>query len=196
MPAVADDRPFVFASLGTLQGQRFALFKRIAQACRELNVQLLVAHCGGLNPQQAQAVERAGPANATTVCAFAPQQAVLARADAVVSHAGLNTAMDAIAARTPILALPIAFDQPGVASRICHAGIGLRASPRFTSQAQLGTLLRRLLDEPEYGRRLAGLSEQLAQAGGAPRAADIVETALNLNRHDDGDARRMATGLA
>ena len=196
MPAIADDRPFIFASLGTLQGQRFALFKRIAQACRELNVQLLVAHCGGLNPQQAQAVERVGPTGATTVCAFAPQQAALARADAVVSHAGLNTAMDAIAARTPILALPIAFDQPGVASRICHAGIGLRASARFTGQAQLGSLLRRLLDEPEYGRRLAGLSEQLAQAGGTPRAADIVETALNLSRHDDGDARRTATGLA
>ena len=196
MPAVAGDRPFIFASLGTLQGQRFALFKRIAQACRGLNVQLLVAHCGGLNPQQAQAVERAGPAGATTVCAFAPQQQVLARADAVVSHAGLNTAMDAIAARTPILALPIAFDQPGVASRICHAGIGLRASPRFTGAAQLGTHLRRLLDEPEYGQRLAGLSEQLAQAGGTPRAADIVETALNLALQDHSDARRTASGLA
>lgn len=196
MPAVADDRPFIFASLGTLQGQRFSLFKRIAQACRELNVQLLVAHCGGLNPQQAQAVERAGPAGATTVCAFAPQQAVLARADAVVSHAGLNTVMDAIAARTPILALPIAFDQPGAASRICHAGIGLRASPRFTGPARLATHLRRLLDDPEYGRRLDALSEQLAQAGGTPRAADIVETALNLNRQDDTEARRTAGGLA
>ncbi|USX20407.1 glycosyltransferase [Oxalobacteraceae bacterium OTU3REALA1] len=196
MPIIADDRPFIFASLGTLQGQRFALFKRIARACRDLNVQLLVAHCGGLNPQQALAVERAGPTGATTVCAFAPQQAVLARADAVVSHAGLNTAMDAIAARTPILALPIAFDQPGVASRICHAGIGLRASPRFAGAAQLGRHLRRLLDEPEYGRRLAALSDQLVQAGGTPRAADIVETALKLNRHDDSAPRRAASGLA
>lgn len=196
MPIIADDRPFIFASLGTLQGQRFALFKRIARACRDLNVQLLVAHCGGLNPQQALAVERAGPPGATTVCAFAPQQAVLARADAVVSHAGLNTAMDAIAARTPILALPIAFDQPGVASRISHAGIGLRASPRFAGAAQLGRHLRRLLDEPEYGRRLAALSDQLAQSGGTPRAADIVETALNLNRHDDSNTRLAASGLA
>ena len=196
MPAIADDRPFIFASLGTLQGQRFSLFKRIARACRELNVQLLVAHCGGLTPQQARAVERAGPAGATTVCAFAPQQAVLARADAVVSHAGLNTAMDAIAARTPILALPIAFDQPGVASRICHAGIGLRASPRLAGAARLGKHLRRLLDEPEYAQRLAGLSAQLAQAGGTPRAADIVETALGLNRQDDTGVRRTASGSA
>jgi UDP:flavonoid glycosyltransferase YjiC (YdhE family) len=181
MPAIAGDRPFIFASLGTLQGQRFALFKRIAHACRSLNVQLLVAHCGGLNPRQAQAIERAGAPGATTVCAFAPQQAVLARADAVVSHAGLNTAMDAIAARTPILALPIAFDQPGVAARVCHAGIGLRASARFASASTLATHLRRLLDEPGYGQRLAILAEELSHAGGTPRAADIVEAALHLN---------------
>ena len=181
MPAIAGDQPFIFASLGTLQGQRFALFKRIAHACRSLNVQLLVAHCGGLNRRQAQAIERAGAPGATTVCAFAPQQAVLARADAVVSHAGLNTAMDAIAARTPILALPIAFDQPGVAARVCHAGIGLRASARFAGDSTLATHLRRLLDEPGYGQRLAILAEELSQAGGTPRAADIVEAALHLN---------------
>lgn len=188
LPAIAGDRPFIFASLGTLQGQRFALFKRIARACRALDAQLLVAHCGGLNAHQAQAIESAGPVGATTVCAFAPQQAALARADAVVSHAGLNTAMDAIAARTPILALPIAFDQPGVAARISHAGIGLRASPRFAGAEQLAAHLRRLLADPAYAQRLAPLAAQLAQAGGTPRAADIVEAALGLNAQAPNEA--------
>ena len=199
MPAVAGDRPFIFASLGTLQGQRFALFKRIAQACRALDAQLLVAHCGGLNPRQAQAIEQAGAPGATTVCAFAPQQEALARADAVVSHAGLNTAMDAIAARTPILALPIAFDQPGVAARIVHAGVGLRASARFAGAPRLEAHLRRLLADPAYGQRLAILSTELAQAGGTPRAADIVEHALDPGRQSarvgaDGDAARISAG--
>ena len=192
LPAIAGDRPFIFASLGTLQGQRFALFKRIARACRALDAQLLVAHCGGLNTRQAQAIESAGPAGATTVCAFAPQQAALARADAVVSHAGLNTAMDAIAARTPILALPIAFDQPGVAARISHAGIGLRASPRFAGAEQLAARLRRLLADPAYAQRLAPLAAQLAQAGGTQRAADIVEAALGLNAHASNEASARA----
>ena len=35
-------------------------------------------------------------AGATWVTGFAPQRAALARADAVVSHAGLNTALDAL----------------------------------------------------------------------------------------------------
>lgn len=177
MPAIDAGRPFVFASLGTLQGQRFGLFRRIAHACRALDVQLLIAHCGGLDAAQERALAQAG---ATWVCGFAPQQAVLARADAVVSHAGSNTVMDAIAARTPILALPIAFDQPGTASRVAHAGIGLKASPQFASSDHMAKLLKRLLNESSFASRLEALSGSVAASGGAPRAADIIEAALHL----------------
>ena len=175
MPDIDPGRSFVFASLGTLQGGRFGLFKRIVQACRKQDVQLLVAHCGGLDERQAQALRDAG---ADWVVSFAPQEEVLARADVVISHAGSNTVMDAIAASTPILALPIAFDQPGAAARIRHAGIGLSASPRFASPAQIGRLLRRLLDDAGFSRRMAPLAQDLARAGGTPRAASLVEEAL------------------
>jgi zeaxanthin glucosyltransferase len=177
MPPVAAGRPFVFASLGTLQGQRFSLFKRIARACRAQDAQLLVAHCGGLNDAQAKALEQAG---ATWVTGFAPQSAVLARADAVVSHAGLNTVMDAMLARTPILALPIAFDQPGVAARVAHAGVGVSASARFASAAQLSRQLGQLLTRSEFARRLEILGAEVELAGGAPRAAGIIEAVLKL----------------
>jgi len=179
MPDVDPGRPFVFASLGTLQGGRFGLFQRIVRACRKQGVQLLVAHCGGLDERQAQALRVLG---ADWVVAFAPQEEVLARADVVISHAGSNTVMDAIAASTPILALPIAFDQPGAAARIRHAGIGLSASPRFASPAQMARLLRRLLDEPGFAQRMAPLAADLAQAGGTVRAASLVEDALGLRR--------------
>lgn len=197
-PGLAPGRPFVFASLGTLQGGRFGLFKRIVQACRKQDVQLLLAHCGGLDERQAQALRDAG---ADWVVAFAPQEQVLARADAVISHAGSNTVMDAIAARTPILALPIAFDQPGAAARIRHAGIGLSASPRFASPAQIGRLLRRLLDDPGFATRMAPLAADLARAGGTPRAASLIEEALGLKRpaahdtaQDDAPASMASLG--
>jgi len=185
MPAVAAGKPFVFASLGTMQGGRFGLFRRIAAACRRLDVQLLVAHCGGLDAAQERQLERAG---ATWVCAFANQAAVLARADAVVSHAGSNTVMDAIAARTPILALPIAFDQPGTAARVVHAGIGLKASARFAGSARIAALLRRLLDEHSFAARLEAMAPGVAAAGGTVRAADIIEAALDMQRRPESVA--------
>ena len=176
---VADDRPLVFASLGTLQGQRYALFKRIARACRRLDVQLLLAHCNGLNTAQARALERHG---ATWVTDFAPQRAALARADAVISHGGLNTVMDALAARTPILALPIAFDQAGVAARVCHAGVGLKAAPHFCRSGAMSGLLQRLLTESSFAPRLARLGAEVEAAGGTPAAADIVEQVMRTGR--------------
>lgn len=172
-------RPLVFASLGTLQGQRFGLFKRIARACAGLDVQLLLAHCGGLNADQETQLRRVG---ATWVTDFAPQQAVLECASAVITHGGMNTVMDAIASRTPMLVTPIAFDQAGVAARVVHAGIGLRASPHVAGPAALCRGLERLLQAEEFSAGLERLRQQALAAGGTRVAADIVETALRTGR--------------
>ncbi|AEG91854.1 glycosyltransferase [Ramlibacter tataouinensis] len=173
------DVPFVFASLGTLQGGRFGLFRRIAQACRDEGVQLLLAHCDRLGMRQAQALERSG---ATWVTGFAPQQAALERADVVVTHAGLNTVMDALAAGTPMLALPVAFDQPGVAARVVHAGAGCKLLPLLASRSALRESLRQLLDDPGYAARARALGADVRAAGGVTRAADIVEQASRTGR--------------
>jgi zeaxanthin glucosyltransferase len=177
LPPASGTRPFIYASLGTLVSDRYPLFKRIAKACKQLDADLLIAHCGGLNDAQVRSLEAIG---STRVHAYVPQLAVLARADAIVSHAGANTIMEAVAARTPILALPIAFDHPGGAARVEYSGVGLRASPRMSSVADLVRKLRRLLAEPDFVARMAPLSDAIRVAGGAPRAADIIEAALHL----------------
>lgn len=167
-------RPVVFASLGTLQGHRFRLFKTIARACRSLDLQLLVAHCGGLNAAQAEQLHAHG---ATFVTDFVDQHAVLQQAQVVITHGGLNTVVDAIASATPVLAIPIAFDQPGVAARLIWHRLGRRAS-RFASATMLADDLRDLLGDPGYQQRMSALQPAIEQAGGVLRAAIIVEQAL------------------
>ena len=169
-------RPFVFASLGTLQGGRFGLLRRIARACHAEGASLLLAHCDRLDAAQAEALQRAG---AIWVTGFAPQQEAIARADVVVTHAGLNTVMDALAAGKPMLLLPIAFDQPGVAARVVHAGAGVRVLPLLASVAALRRGLRALLSDPSYAQRARALGEHVRAAGGTPRAADIVESVVS-----------------
>lgn len=175
--AAPSTSPLVFASLGTLQGHRFTLFRTIARACRQLNVRLLIAHCGGLNAAQEARLRRYG----AEVTDFADQPAVLRQAQAVITHGGLNTVMDAIESATPMLTIPLAFDQPGVAARVVYCGIGRRAS-RFTTVNALAKKLGALLNDPGYRQRLSLMQTQLAQAGGATCAAAVVEQALN-SRH-------------
>ncbi len=177
-PATIPPRPFVFASLGTLQGHRYALFRNIAKACQRLEMPLLIAHCGGLDAAQAARLERYGT---TWVTDFADQRAVLSSARAVITHGGLNTVVDAIHSATPMLVVPLAFDQPGVAARIVHHGIGQSAS-RFVGSATLAKRLSGLLNNDIYRLRLRAMHATLTQAGGAVKAARIAEQALSERR--------------
>lgn len=169
--------PHIFASLGTLQGHHYRLFRTMAQACRRINARLLIAHCGGLNTAQVNALKSRGAA----VTDFADQPAALRQSQVVITHGGLNTVMDAIASSTPILAMPLAFDQPGVAARVAYHGFGRRVS-RFVTSAALAEHLEALLNDPRYRQRLAALQPQLRQAGGASFAAKVVEQALGAKR--------------
>lgn len=167
------DKPLVFASLGTLQGHRFDVFARIAKACQRLGAQLLVAHCAGLDERQQARLRHHG---ATIVTDFAPQHWAVRRADVVISHGGLNTVLDTVCAGTPLLVMPIAFDQPGVAARIRHHRLG-RVLSRRANVSAIGQALRLLLDEP--APRHAALEAELGVCGGASRAASIIEAALH-----------------
>ncbi|MBS9719091.1 glycosyltransferase family 1 protein [Tianweitania sp. BSSL-BM11] len=172
MPQIARDRPFVFASLGTLQGHRFNLFQRIARACRTLDVQLMIAHCGGLSPAQA------GRLDADWVVNRVDQKTALARADVVITHAGLNTVVDALTAGVPMLCIPLAFDQPGMAARVRHAGVGEIVSKRASPKVIATALNILLAASSQYKAAAQPLAKDFASAGGARRAAVLIEQAF------------------
>ncbi|MCQ5472004.1 zeaxanthin glucosyltransferase [Pantoea sp. AN62] len=172
------DKPRIFASLGTLQGHRYALFKTIVRACQELDAQLLLAHCGRLTPFQAAKLARASQ---TQVVDFTDQAAALAQADLAITHGGMNTVLDAINHLTPLLAIPLAFDQPGVAARIVYHGVGRRAS-RFTTSHALARQLQTLLADDRYRQQMLRMRNAVAEAGGSALAAAIVEQAVLTRR--------------
>jgi len=167
-------RPRIFASLGTLQGHRYGLFKTIVRACQEIDAQLLLAHCGRLSPFQA---DKLAQASHVQVVDFADQAAALAQADLAITHGGMNTVLDAVNHLTPLLTIPLAFDQPGVAARVVWHGIGRRAS-RFTTSHSMARQLQTLLADESYGHQMKTLRNALLEAGGTALAADIVEQAM------------------
>ena len=171
------DKPLIFASLGTLQGHRYSLFRTIARASRRVGARLLIAHCGGLSARQAASLNMPD----VEIVDFTCQPTALRQARIAITHGGLNTVMDAIAAGTPLLTIPLGFDQPGVAARVVYRGIGRRAS-RFSCSAALSSHLDELLTNQRYAGRQRELRQQLDRAGGASRAADIVVRALNTRR--------------
>lgn len=169
-----DGRPLVYCSLGTIQGSRAEIFEAVARACHELDLRLLIAHGGRLDPAVAARLP-----GAPIVRDFVPQRAVLAHASLVVGHAGFNTVLDALSFGVPMVAMPLAFEQPATAARLRRAGVAEVLYGRFT-QARLKRAIARVLGEPSYRARAHAFASEIAEAGGVRRAVDIIEGALGL----------------
>jgi UDP:flavonoid glycosyltransferase YjiC (YdhE family) len=170
--AIDRRRPFVFMSLGTLQGHRYSIFRAVAKACRRSGAQLLIAHCGGLSEQQAQSL------GANWVTDFAPQRDVLALADICVTHGGQNTVLDALSAGKPVLVIPIAFDHPGIAARVAHHRVGIKLSPRFLTSRKVYEALQDLLSNPSYAERARSVGRAMSSTNAVAQAVSHIERLL------------------
>ena len=175
-PPDGDGRPIAFCSLGTLQGSRGAVFRRISKAAAALGLRLVIAH-GGRLPQR----EIARLAGHPLVHDFVPQRAVLARSAIAITHCGFNTMLDALSFGVPLVAMPLAFEQPATAARLAQAGVAEIVGKR----AGVGTIVRAmetLLESDAYRQRAAGVRAQIDAAGGVRKAADLVEASLRPGR--------------
>lgn len=169
----ADARNLAFCSLGTLQGSRGALFKRIASAFAGGEFVPVIAHGGRLSARAAAALP-----GQPIVRAFVPQCAVLARSRVAVLHGGFNSVLDALAHGVPIVALPLAFEQPGTAARLRHAGLAEVIRPAWADAARIRAAIDRVCS-PAHQAAAAQIAEQLAAAGGTATAADQLEAVLH-----------------
>jgi zeaxanthin glucosyltransferase len=165
------DKPIVYASLGTIVNTRRDLFERIARACEGLSVQLVMAHGGALTEQTSQKLP-----GAPLVFPYVPQLTFLERASLVITHAGLNTVMDAVSHGVPMVCLPITGEQPGIAARVQHTGAGVVVSDPLV--ANIRSAIQKVLNEHSYTARAKNLQVRLHQAGGTRKAADIIESAV------------------
>jgi zeaxanthin glucosyltransferase len=165
-----DGRPLVYASLGTLQHSKQQVFRCFAEACEGLDVQLVIAHNGGLD----ETAVRALPGQPVAV-SYAPQREVLAKASLALTHAGLNTVLDALTYGVPVVAVPVTYEQPAIAARVEWSGAGRALSlPRLSSD-RLAGLIRDVLIQPSFKQRAAAVASSIREAGGVAKAANLIE---------------------
>jgi MGT family glycosyltransferase len=176
-------KPLIFASLGTdPYPSNLPVFRRILAACAGLDAQLVLA-LGRWHAEQDSIREKLGPIPRNgLVVDFAPQLALLDRASLLITHAGVNTVLEALSRGVPMVALPRSVDQPGMGSRIAQAGVGLVGSFRHGSAHELRGLVERGLTDDRIRRRAGEMQRALLAAGGAQRAAEIAERAFTTRR--------------
>ncbi len=173
-----DDRPLVYASLGTIQNGRPEVFETIAQACSGLGVQLVMSLGGGSLAPESLGELPGEP----LVVRYAPQLELLERASLVITHAGLNTTLEALSQGVPLVAIPVTNDQPGVAARIRHSGVGRTIPLSELGQERIRQDVALVLREPVYKQAALRLRSAILKNGGAAKAAEVGLNALYSKR--------------
>jgi zeaxanthin glucosyltransferase len=170
-----DGRPLVYASLGTLQNGSEDIFRTIAAACVNLPVQLVMSLGAGLDR------ERLGTLPGDPIVVkYAPQLDLVKRATLVITHAGINTALESLAEGVPLVCIPIGNDQPGVAARVVARGAGVLVPRLKLSTKRLHRAVCTVLEKDSYRTAARQLQAAIQQIDGLGLAADIVEDALEI----------------
>lgn len=188
-----DGRPLIYASLGTLQNRLMYVFERIAAACADLDAQLV------MSLGRANAELPAKLPGDPIVVKFAPQLELLKRASLVITHAGMNTAMESLTQGVPMVAIPITNDQPGVAARIRWNGAGEMVPLWRLSVRRLRRRIEQVLTDASYRENARRLQTAIARCGGVAQAADLAELAVSTGSPVTAErlrARQSATPVA
>jgi len=111
----------------------------------------------------------------TIVVPVAPQIELLKRATLCITHAGLNTTLEALAQGVPLVAIPIGYDQPGIANRISYHGVGEFVDIGDLTARRLSELIAKVTSNPSYRDKACWFQDVLRENRGLDVAADIIE---------------------
>jgi MGT family glycosyltransferase len=170
-----DGRPLIYASMGSLQNKLTHVFETIARASEGLGAQLVLSF-----GREDASIPDELPGSPIAV-KYAPQLDLIERASLVITHAGMNTAMESLAHGVPMVAIPVTNDQPAVAARVAWTGAGEMLPLGRLTADRLRPLVRRVLEDGSYRENAERMQSAIKAAGGVLMAADIVEGALGRN---------------
>lgn len=167
------DQPLIYASLGTIQNQLIGVFQTIAEACDDLDTQLIISLGGSAKPDALPPL-----AGSPLVVEYAPQLDLLKKAAFAITHGGMNTVLECLTNGVPMVAIPVANDQPGIASRVDWAGCGEAIPVKKVNVDTLRTAINQVLTNTTYKENAVKLQSSIHRAGGVKKAIDIVEQVM------------------
>jgi MGT family glycosyltransferase len=158
----------LYISLGTVFGSRsLALYETFSAAfARRDGVVVMTAYGADTSAWRL-------PAN-FIVRPYVPQGEILRHASAAITHAGMNSISDLLAAKVPFFCLPVGADQPALASRARELGATIVLDHASVTARQLADAIERVTTEASFRESMHVIAESFRVPGGYPRAVDEI----------------------
>lgn len=156
-PLPCGDGPLIFVALSTvryrsrvpLRRRMIELFLQVARMRPAWRFVLAVG-------DQAEQASRSDVPPSVHIVRFAASLSTLSQASVLVCQAGANFVKEAIWMGVPMLLFPDRADQPGIAARVVHHGLGF-AHRTLPTAARVCADIEHLMASPEIARRIAGM---------------------------------------
>jgi UDP:flavonoid glycosyltransferase YjiC (YdhE family) len=166
------EAPLIYVSFGTVLGHMVNavdVYRAALRAVEDLEVRVLMTVGRRFDPSALEPIPRH-----VHVEAWVDQNRVLGHAEAVVTHCGSGTALDALAVGVPIVAVPLFADQFENSRRIAAAGAACvlerrrdhDAGPRVLvsehDAPKLAAVIATVRGDPSYKRNAGLIAEEIA----------------------------------
>lgn len=177
-------KPLIYASMGTLQTGLTQVFQTIAEACHNFannhkdfqsDIQLVISLGGAEIPDELTKL----PGNPIVV-KYAPQLELLQKAQLFITHAGMNSALEALTYGVPMVAIPVTNDQPGIAARIVWSGMGELVALNQLNTRKLENAIAQVFTQPKYQQKALEFKAAVQASGGVVKAANLIEEKFKL----------------
>ncbi len=157
----------VYISMGTVNNDMLPLYKECINAFAETDYQVIMS-VGNLVSMDAFGKL---PAN-VSVYPSVDQIAVLEKADAFLSHCGMNSVNESLYFCVPLVMLPQTPEQGGVATRVEQVGAGIRLGK--ADATSILNAVNTVLNDATYQKNATAISDGFKACSGAKGAADKI----------------------
>ena len=163
----------IYIALGTVDTRHPGFYRDCVEAFRDSDHQVIIAGGNKIDISQIGDVP-----DHIKIYTFVDQVAVLRKADAFITHCGMNSASEGLYNGVPLVLFPQTTEQGGVANRVEELGAGKRlesGSPEAIRQA-----VDDILSNNHFRENAEKIAASLRACTGAAGAADAIENLIRL----------------
>jgi UDP:flavonoid glycosyltransferase YjiC (YdhE family) len=163
-------QPTVHASLGTVFNRMPGVFAAIIEGLRNEAVNLIVA----VGRDQDPAIYGSQPSN-VHVERYIPHTLLLPHCDAIITHCGFSSMMACLEHGLPMVAMPLAGDQPANAARCAALGAACLVSPECRTPQNIRDATLKVLHNPQYRQNAVRLKHEMESLPALEHAVELLE---------------------
>ncbi|OAS17714.1 macrolide family glycosyltransferase [Paenibacillus oryzisoli] len=164
-----NQQKLIYISMGTMFNNVHSFYQMCFEAFASLDIHVVLSVGKRIDMKDLLNI----PDN-FTVLPFVSQLQVLKEADLFITHGGMNSVNESLYYGVPLLVIPLAADQPIVASRIADLGAGKQLDKDALTTDLLHESVKELLHKETYRKVSSKIGESLRAAGGQKKALEHI----------------------